>query len=60
MGLVKAGQKLGPGLYVSINEAWVKMYGENAGWAHQILFAGDLAQFKDKVESKKREKIEEK
>ena len=42
MGIVTKSQKLNPALYEKINSEWVKLYGPKAGWAHQILFAGDL------------------
>merc|ERR1711990_487378 len=45
---------LNPKTYLAINEAWVKRYGERAGWAHQILFAADLNSFQHKLDSKKR------
>ena len=32
-------------------KAFFKVYGDKAGWAHQILFAGELTDFKDKVNS---------
>lgn len=32
-----------------IADAFIAKYGDKAGWAHQILFAGDLASFKDKL-----------
>jgi N-glycosylase/DNA lyase len=32
-------------IYHEINEAFVNKYGDKAGWAHQILFAGDLDSF---------------
>ncbi|TNV77670.1 hypothetical protein FGO68_gene11284 [Halteria grandinella] len=42
-------------LYVEIGDAFRKRFGDKAGWAHQILFAGDLDSFKEVIaESKKR------
>lgn len=45
MGLVKSGASLTPQLYDRINQAFFDLYGDKAGWAHQILFAGDLSAF---------------
>lgn len=36
-------------MYSQISDAFIDKYGDKAGWAHQILFAGDLASFKDKI-----------
>ena len=56
MGLAKKGQNLNPALYDKINEAFIDLYGEKAGWAHQILFAGQLTAFQEKInESEKKE-----
>ena len=51
-GFVKAGKtqaNLNSQMHKDIGDAFRKVYGPHAGWAHQILFAGDLAQFKDKI-----------
>lgn len=51
------GGSLTPKVYLEINEAFIKRYGEKAGWAHQILFAADLDSFAHKLaneNSKKR------
>lgn len=39
--------------YEQISEAFISKYGDKAGWAHQILFAGDLNSFKDKLQEAK-------
>lgn len=39
-----------------ITSAFKKKFGEKAGWAHQILFAGDLSTFKSKVETQNKKK----
>lgn len=51
----KSQSNLNEKLYHQIGDSFRDVYGPHAGWAHQILFAGDLNQFKEKVaESKKR------
>ena len=52
-GFLKKGQSatLNEKTYIEISDAFVERYGDKAGWAHQILFAGDLASFKDKIAS---------
>lgn len=41
----------------SIGAAFRERFGDKAGWAHQILFAGDLLSFKEVIaESKERNK----
>ena len=55
-GFLKTSAKqssLNDKLHQQIGDAFRKVYGDHAGWAHQILFAGDLAQFKDKVAESK-------
>ena len=37
--------------YQIITDAFIEKYGDKAGWAHQILFAGDLTSFRDKIAS---------
>ena len=32
-------------MHQKIGDAFRKVYGDYAGWAHQILFAADLKQF---------------
>jgi len=46
---IKKTETLNDSVYLSITNAFVTKYGTKAGWAHQILFAGDLTSFKDKV-----------
>jgi len=44
-GFVKGGKtkaNLNEKLYHEIGDSFRKVYGPHAGWAHQILFAGDL------------------
>jgi hypothetical protein len=36
-------------VYEEITEAFKTKYGSKAGWAHQVLFAGDLKSFKDNL-----------
>lgn len=43
--------------YQQITDAFIDIYGDKAGWAHQVLFAGDLASFKDKINGAKQEKV---
>lgn len=63
------GKSLNPAIYDQINAFFRERFGELAGWAHTILFAGDLAKFqleaekatpkkekKDKSEDKEEEK----
>jgi len=40
-------------------EAFRKRFGDKAGWAHQILFAGDLNSFQEKIKDSKKRKIGE-
>jgi len=43
-------------MHEEIGNAFRKKYGQYAGWAHQILFAGDLSSFQSKLsESKEKE-----
>ena len=49
----KSSQTLNDALYVKITDAFQDKYGDKAGWAHQILFAGDLTSFKDQVSPSK-------
>lgn len=47
-GFLKAKQttaSLNEKMYTQISDAFVDRYGDKAGWAHQVLFAGDLASF---------------
>uniref|UniRef100_A0A7S3CP34 DNA-(apurinic or apyrimidinic site) lyase n=1 Tax=Strombidium rassoulzadegani TaxID=1082188 RepID=A0A7S3CP34_9SPIT len=45
-------------LHREIGEAFVRVYGEHAGWAHQILFAGDLKVFQKKhAENQEKEAV---
>ena len=46
-------------MYYRIGDAFREKFGDKAGWTHQILFAGDLTSFKDKVEESKKRKINE-
>ena len=46
-------------MHQDIGDAFRKVYGPHAGWAHQILFAGDLAQFQEKVKDSKKRKIDQ-
>ena len=47
------------GNYDQVAKSFVDVFGDKAGKAHQIMFAGDLVQFKQEVNSKKREMPEE-
>ena len=47
-------------MYTQISDAFIDKYGDKAGWAHQILFAGDLNSFKDKLQSPSKETVKEK
>ena len=40
-----------------IESAFIKRYGEKAGWAHQIVFAGDLTSFQDKLKVETPKKV---
>ena len=42
-----------------IGDAFRTRFGEKAGWAHQILFAGDLVSFKEVISESKKRKFEE-
>jgi hypothetical protein len=42
-----------------IGEAFRSRFGEKAGWAHQILFAGDLVSFREVISESKKRKLEE-
>ena len=44
-------KSLSDSLYRRISDCYVDRFGQYAGWAQQILFAGDLTMFKDKLES---------
>jgi len=47
-GFIKGGKSqasLNAKMHQDIQDAFIRVYGPYAGWAHQILFAGDLAQF---------------
>lgn len=48
-GFIKKTQNLNEAIYKQITDAFVTKYGDKAGWAHQILFAGDLASFREKI-----------
>ena len=41
-------------LYVEIGDAFRERFGSHAGWAHQIMFAGDLNSFKEKIADSKK------
>lgn len=44
MSIIKAAgaSSLNDAMYLKINEAFVDFYGPKTGWAHQIVFAGEL------------------
>ena len=42
-----------------IGEAFRTRFGDKAGWAHQILFAGDLVSFREVISESKKRKLEE-
>jgi hypothetical protein len=50
---------INPNPFYRIGDAFRKKFGDKAGWAHQILFAGDLLSFKEKVDVSKKRKIGE-
>ena len=50
----KTQSNLNEKLYHQIGDSFRDVYGPHAGWAHQILFAGDLNHFKEKVASSKK------
>lgn len=52
------GKSLNPAIYEQINAFFRERFGELAGWAHTVLFAGDLAKFAEKaaIEMEKKEK----
>mmetsp|Transcript_44877 Transcript_44877/g.43460 ORF Transcript_44877/g.43460 Transcript_44877/m.43460 type:complete len:120 (+) Transcript_44877:551-910(+) len=45
--------------YNEIGDAYRKKFGKKAGWAHSILFAGDLSSFQEKLPVTKKRKIAE-
>ena len=62
-GFIKKKENLNASVYADITKAFVSKYGDKAGWAHQILFAGDLSSFKEKIDNAKietQEKTEQK
>lgn len=46
-------------MYIQISDAFVDRYGDKAGWAHQVLFAGDLKSFQTKLEKSKKDEAAE-
>lgn len=44
-------KSLSESIYKKISEAYFTKFGKYSGWAQQILFAGDLKMFKDKMDS---------
>jgi len=50
------GKSLNSTIYDEINSFFRERFGELAGWAHTVLFAGDLAQFQLAVTPEKGEK----
>ena len=49
----QASATLNEKTYAQITDAFIEKYGDEAGWAHQVLFAGDLASFKEKINDSK-------
>jgi len=38
-------------LYNEVGEFWMKKFGDDAGWAHSVLFCADLPDYKRRLES---------
>ncbi|XP_069122062.1 LOW QUALITY PROTEIN: N-glycosylase/DNA lyase-like [Argopecten irradians] len=53
MPKLKQAKSLTDKLYKEIGDHFRELWGDQAGWAHSVLFAADLKQFKDKDNIKK-------
>lgn len=45
-------------VYKQIGDFFRELYGEYAGWAHSVLFSGDLKKFEEFPNSKKKRKTQ--